>query len=58
MSVAEIVAAILRLTGHEFAELMAWLRQYEENAWDKQIEADIASGRLNNVLSDANKALS
>jgi hypothetical protein len=55
MSVAEIEAAISKLPPREFSELIAWLRHFEEDAWDRRIEEDLAAGRLKGVLSDVNK---
>jgi hypothetical protein len=37
------------------AELISWLRQYEADAWDRQIEEDLAAGRLDRLLSDVAK---
>lgn len=53
MSVAEIEAAISKLPRCEFAELMSWLQQFEADAWDRQIEDDLAAGRLDRLISEA-----
>ena len=53
MSIAEIEAAITQLPRREFAELMSWLQQYEADAWDRQIEDDLAAGRLDRLISEA-----
>jgi hypothetical protein len=37
------------------AELISWLQQYEAEACDRQIEEDLAAGRLDRLLSDVNK---
>ena len=55
MSITEIEAAITQLPRREFAELIAWLREYEAAAWDRQIEEDLAAGRLDQLLADAEK---
>jgi hypothetical protein len=53
MSIAEIEAAISQLPRREFAELMSWLQQYEAEAWNRQIEEDLAAGRLDRLISEA-----
>jgi hypothetical protein len=55
MSVAEIESAIVHLSRKEFAELIAWLQEYRERAWDAQIEDDLVSGRLDAVIAEAEK---
>ena len=55
MSIVEIESAIAQLPANEFAELMAWLQNYHEQVWDKQIEADLEAGRLDRVLADVDK---
>ena len=53
MSLAEIKTAVDRLSPKEFAELIAFLRERDEDAWDKQLEEDVAAGKLDYL---ANKA--
>jgi len=36
-------------------ELTAWLLNYQEQAWDSQIEEDLASGRLDSLLEAVDK---
>ena len=52
MSVAEIEAAIAGLSRNDLAELSEWFRDYQEKLWDKQIEDDLATGRLDAVLAE------
>jgi len=49
-TVAEIKAAIARLTLEERAEVARCLHEWEDDAWDKQIQQDLAGGKLNSVL--------
>ncbi len=50
MSVTEIKQAIARLTPEEYCELMAELRTpLEDDAWDSQMKADAAAGKLDFV---------
>ncbi len=53
MSVAEIKSAIAQLPAKDFAELMTWLEKYHQRAWDRQIEDDLVSGRLDSVIAEA-----
>jgi hypothetical protein len=53
MSIAEIESAIAQLPAKEFAELMVWIQEYRERAWDKQIEEDLAAGRLDSLIAEA-----
>ena len=55
MSVKEIEAAISRLPGKEVAELMSWLAEHHAQVWDKQIEYDLESGRLDALLAEVDK---
>ena len=55
MSIVEIESAISQLPSKEFVELMTWLQEYQERKWDKQIEDDLESGRLDKLLADVDK---
>ncbi len=46
MSLQELENAIRQLSADEFAQLAHWLDEYRADQWDKQIEADIQAGRL------------
>jgi hypothetical protein len=54
MSVAELESAIAQLPAKDFAALMTWLQEYRQRAWDKQIEDDLAAGRLDAIIAEAN----
>ncbi len=56
MTVPEIKQAILDLTATEYAELMKWLDELEEDPWDRQIEEDAKAGRLDFLKEKALKA--
>ena len=48
-TVPEIKQAILALTAAEYAELVEWLYERcecEWEEWDRQLEADVAAGKL------------
>ena len=55
MSVTEIESAITQLSAKEVAELMAWLQNYHDQVWDKQIEDDLEAGRLDKLLAEVDE---
>jgi hypothetical protein len=55
MSTSEIKTAVMNLTKDEFLGFIEWLDDYQESLWDKQIEADMISGRLNHLILEAKK---
>ena len=55
MSVTEIQAAIIELTGDDLADLMNWLEDYQAKLWDKQIDEDLQAGRLDSVLAEVDE---
>lgn len=52
-SVAEIEAAIEKLPPDEFSELSQWFAEFEARVWDEQIADDLQSGKLKNLLEEA-----
>lgn len=52
MSVQEIERAIAQLPKNELSELMTWLDNYRHKVWDKQIENDLESSRLDALLAE------
>jgi len=50
-TVAEIKAAISRLTLEERAEVARCLHEWDVDAWDKQMQQDLVSGRLDGWLA-------
>ena len=55
-TVLEIKQAILDLPKAEYAELMEWLREVDEEEWDRQIEADAMAGKLDSLAAEAREA--
>lgn len=49
----EIEAAIKQLPDADIRELAAWLEEYLEQMWDKQIENDLKSGKLDRLIAKA-----
>ena len=53
MSLAEIKTAVDALSSEELAELAAFIRERDQAAWDRQIDADFAEGgRLQSVVEE------
>lgn len=50
MTLQEIEEAITGLTLQEFVELRDWLAEFEAEVWDRKIEEDAASGRLESIM--------
>lgn len=60
MSLQEIEAAIELLPPQDVTQLRAWLDardmaqpQFENDAWDEQIERDVSAGKLNALAEHA-----
>jgi len=50
-TVAEIKAAIPKLTLEERAEVARCLGNWQDDEWDEQMKRDIAAGKLDKLLS-------
>lgn len=53
MSLAEIKSAVRELSPKELAELTAFISEQDNAAWNKQIEQDAASGKLDFLFQEA-----
>ena len=54
---AEIKQAILDLPKSEYAEIIEWLHELEEEEeWDRQIEEDVPAGRLDFLKAEVEQA--
>ncbi|MDI9637579.1 hypothetical protein [Geitlerinema calcuttense] len=49
----EIESAIRQLSEGEVRDLAKWLQDYLDEMWDRQIEADMASGKLDRLIAQA-----
>jgi hypothetical protein len=45
-AVEQIESAILKLSAKELTQLTKWVLELDEQQWDKQIESDAATGKL------------
>ncbi|HEX5889644.1 MAG TPA: hypothetical protein VFY61_13140 [Pyrinomonadaceae bacterium] len=57
MDVKEIETAISELPPAQVAELADWFEAYRAQLWDKQIEQDLNSGKLQTLLDEAKRDL-
>lgn len=51
--VEHIEKQIRELSSSEFAELRDWVLEQDWSAWDAQIEADLGSGKLDQMVAEA-----
>jgi hypothetical protein len=49
----EIEAAIKQLPEGDVRQLSVWLQEYLDEMWDRQIEADLVSGKLDKLIAKA-----
>jgi hypothetical protein len=53
--VAKIKAEIQALTARQRRALTKWLLDQEQEAWDRQMDDDAASGRLDFLIAEAER---
>ncbi len=53
MNIREIESAIAQLSPSEVAKLAEWFYEFQARVWDKQIEQDVQSGRLDSLIEQA-----
>jgi hypothetical protein len=53
VSVRELEAAVTKLPPEELAAFARWFDEYIADAWDRQIEEDIRSGRIDEAGKQA-----
>jgi len=54
--VEEIEEQIRNLSGDELAEFRKWYAEFDAQAWDRQIEADVKAGKLDSLGEAARQA--
>jgi flagellar biosynthesis GTPase FlhF len=53
MNLQEIKSAIKQLEQNEIGQLASWLQEYLDEMWDRQIEIDLETGKLDNLIAKA-----
>lgn len=51
--IEQLEAAVRQLSPDERAEFRTWFAQFDAEEWDRQIEADVAAGRLDWLADEA-----
>jgi hypothetical protein len=49
----ELEQTIKTLTEQEVRDFARWLQEYLDSLWDRQIETDVAAGRLDHLIAQA-----
>jgi hypothetical protein len=52
-AIEQIESAILKLSPQELIQLTDWVLDLDEQQWDKQIERDVAAGKLDFLAKEA-----
>lgn len=53
LTLEQIEAAILELSPDQFHQLLEWFLELDHQRWDKQLEQDIADGKLEALAEEA-----
>lgn len=54
-TVAQISGAIRRLPRKDLARLRKWFSEFDAVQWDREFEADVATGRLDEVAEEVRR---
>jgi len=52
-NVQEIEKAVSKLSESDLINFREWFEKFDETAWDKQFEADVRSGKLDELAKQA-----
>lgn len=52
-TVDEIERAVTDLSPEDLSQFRAWFLEYDAQVWDRQIEEDVAAGRLDDFAEEA-----
>lgn len=52
-TIQEIEAAVRQLSPDELARFREWFAEFDADLWDRQIEQDVAAGRLDALAGEA-----
>jgi len=53
MTIQEIENAVRDLSREDLARFRAWFLEYDAGAWDRELEEDVAAGRLEAFANEA-----
>lgn len=54
-TVEQLEAAVQLLSPEERAQFRAWFAEFDAQEWDRQLEADVAAGRLDWLADEADR---
>ena len=49
MSIHELETAVAQLDRDDLTEFARWFEEYQADLWDRQLEEDVAAGRLDGL---------
>lgn len=52
-TIQEIESAVSQLSREELSAFRAWFEEFDADAWDRQLEEDVAAGRLDFLAEEA-----
>lgn len=52
-TIKDIERAVTDLSPEDLSRFRAWFLEFDARAWDRQIEADVAAGRLDALAEEA-----
>ena len=52
-TIEEIKQALCQLSSNDLAEFRTWFAEFDWDVWDRQLEQDVAEGRLDSLASEA-----
>jgi hypothetical protein len=52
-TVQEIERSVSHLAEPELGKFRSWFEEFDANAWDKQFEGDVKSGKLDSLADEA-----
>jgi hypothetical protein len=52
-TIQEIENAVRHLSADELAKFRAWFAEFDADLWDRQLEQDVAAGRLDKLAEEA-----
>ena len=55
MSVEELESVVASLPAGDLAQFSQWFEEFMADQWDKQIEQDVANGRLDGLIKQADE---
>jgi len=51
--VGKLEDQVMKLSAKDLAEFRAWFSEYDAQAWDRQIEADSTSGKVDRPIQES-----